>query len=65
MVDQDDLAHGRVYPRFQRIREVSAAIAMAVAEEAYRLGLARRARPADLLGAIKESMYEPVYRSYA
>jgi malate dehydrogenase (oxaloacetate-decarboxylating)(NADP+) len=65
MVDQDDLDHGRVYPRFQRIREVSAAIALAVAEEAYRLGLARRARPADLLGVIKESMYEPIYRSYA
>jgi malic enzyme len=49
---------------FQRIREVSAAIALAVAEEAYRLGLARRPRPADLLSAIKNSMYEPVYRNY-
>ena len=63
-VDRDDLAHGRVYPCFRRIREVSAAIALAVAEEAYRLGLARRPRPADLLSAIKNSMYEPVYRNY-
>jgi malate dehydrogenase (oxaloacetate-decarboxylating)(NADP+) len=63
-VEPDDLAHGRVYPCFQRIREVSAAIAVAVAGEAYRLGLARRPRPADLLAEIKASMYEPVYRSY-
>jgi malate dehydrogenase (oxaloacetate-decarboxylating)(NADP+) len=63
-VEPDDLAHGRVYPCFQRIREVSAAIAVAVGDEAYRLGLARRSRPSDLLAEIKATMYEPVYTSY-
>jgi malate dehydrogenase (oxaloacetate-decarboxylating)(NADP+) len=64
-VESDDLDHGRVYPCFQRIREVSAAIALAVAEEAYRLGLARRPRPNDLLAEIKAAMYKPCYQSYA
>jgi malate dehydrogenase (oxaloacetate-decarboxylating)(NADP+) len=63
-VESDDLKHGRLFPCFQRIREVSAAIAHAVAEEAYRAGLARRPRPADLPLAIREAMYEPVYRDY-
>jgi malate dehydrogenase (oxaloacetate-decarboxylating)(NADP+) len=64
-VEPDDLNHGRVYPCFRRIRDVSAVIAQAVAEEAYRLGLARRPRPADLLSEIKAMMYEPAYREYA
>jgi malate dehydrogenase (oxaloacetate-decarboxylating)(NADP+) len=64
-VEPDDLNHGRVYPCFQRIRDVSAVIAQAVAEEAYRLGLARRPRPADLLSEIKAMMYEPAYHDYA
>ncbi len=64
-VAQADLDKGRVYPPLSRIREVSAVIAAAVAEVAYRRGLARRPRPDDLLAEIKAGMYQPVYRNYA
>ena len=64
-VGEDDLAQGRVYPAFARVREVSLSIATAVAEVAYREGLADAPRPADLRGEIAGRMYEPVYASYA
>jgi malate dehydrogenase (oxaloacetate-decarboxylating)(NADP+) len=63
-VSQSDFAQGRIYPKLQRIREVSAVIATAVAEEAYRLKLARRPRPKDLAAFIKSQMYVPTYPSY-
>ncbi len=61
LVQEDDLAKGRVYPSLQRIREVSAAIGTAVAEVAYARGLARVARPDDLASFIEAQMYQPVY----
>ena len=62
---ESDLAVGRVYPSLRRIREVSASIAVAVAEEAYRHKLARRRRPKTLSGWIKSRMFEPDYPCYA
>jgi malate dehydrogenase (oxaloacetate-decarboxylating)(NADP+) len=59
-----DLEKGRVYPSLKRIQEVSIVIAMAVAEVAYKDGLALKKRPADLLAYIKSQMYKPVYQSY-
>ncbi len=64
LVTNEDLDQGRIFPSLQRIREASAAIATAVAEEAYHLGLARRHRPEDLAGYIRSKMYEPAYASY-
>jgi len=64
MVSEDDLEQGSVYPPLARIREVSAAIAAAVADVAYRGDLATRPRPADLPAYIKSLMYEPRYQSY-
>ncbi len=61
MVTQDDLALGRVFPALSRIREVSLNIAVAVAEIAYRDGLATTPRPADLRGHIAGLMYNPTY----
>ena len=63
-VSEDDLAQGRIYPALARIRDVSAHIAAAVAEVAHEEGLAARAKPDDLLAAIRAEMYEPLYRSY-
>jgi malate dehydrogenase (oxaloacetate-decarboxylating)(NADP+) len=63
-VSDEDLAQGRVYPSLTRIREVSARIAVAVAEESYRAGLARRPRPADLEAHIRGCMFQPAYREY-
>ena len=62
LVSESDLAIGRVYPALSKIRMVSLAIATAVAEEAYRSGLAQAVRPHDLQEDIRSRMFEPVYR---
>ena len=63
-VSDEDLAIGRVYPSFTRVREVSAAIAVAVSEVAFAFGLAQVERPDDLPAHVRSPMYEPVYKSY-
>ena len=63
-VDDADLAQGSLYPALSRIREVSAAIATAVAESAYAGGLAGKPRPADVLADVKSQMYDPRYSSH-
>ena len=63
-VVREDLERGLIYPPLRRIREVSTHIAAAVADVAYRSGLAGKPRPADVLADIEEQMYEPVYQSY-
>jgi malate dehydrogenase (oxaloacetate-decarboxylating)(NADP+) len=65
LVEPADLAVGRVYPALTKIREVSLCIAAAVAAEAHNTGLARAARPADLLADIQARMFDPVYREFA
>ncbi len=60
-VTDDDMANGRIYPTLDRIRSVSAAIAAAVAEIAYRDGLATEPEPGDLAAYVREYMYEPTY----
>lgn len=64
LVDESDLAQGSLYPALSRIREVSAAIATAVAESAYASGLAGKPRPRDVLADVKSQMYDPRYASY-
>jgi len=63
-VADTDLATGSIYPPFRRAREISAAVAEAVAEVAYKQGLARRARPIDLAAYIRSQMWEPLYSPY-
>jgi malate dehydrogenase (oxaloacetate-decarboxylating)(NADP+) len=60
----EDLDQGRIYPPLARIREVSAAIAAAVAEVAYRRDLATKPKPDDVPGYIKSLIYKPRYLSY-
>jgi len=64
-VSADDLRQGSLYPPLKSIRDVSAHIAVAVAEVAYRRELAQGAKPADLLAFMKAQMYEPRYAMYA
>jgi malate dehydrogenase (oxaloacetate-decarboxylating)(NADP+) len=64
MVEESDLAQGSLYPPLSRIREVSAAIAAAVAKSAYAGGLAGKPRPADVPADIRSQMYDPRYSSY-
>jgi malate dehydrogenase (oxaloacetate-decarboxylating)(NADP+) len=59
-----DLAQGSLYPPLNGVREVSAHIAAAVAEVAYRRGLATLDRPDDLVEFIRGQMYDPRYVSY-
>jgi malate dehydrogenase (oxaloacetate-decarboxylating)(NADP+) len=65
MVQDDDLRMGRMYPPLNRIREISAAIAEAVAGVAYHRGLAGRERPDDLGTAVRNEMFKPNYATLA
>ncbi len=60
-VGTDDLAAGAIYPPLARIRQVSLAIAVAVAEKAWEEGVAQEQRPEDVECMIRELMYEPGY----
>ena len=64
LVNEEDLAVGRLYPSLQRIREVSLAIAESVAAVAFQQGLAEKPGKHPLHEHIKSQMYQPVYRQY-
>jgi malate dehydrogenase (oxaloacetate-decarboxylating)(NADP+) len=64
LVSEDDLTQGSLFPPLPKIREVSGAIAAAVAEVAYQQGLAAKPKPEDLPAFIRSQMYEPKYSSY-
>ncbi len=61
LVSEADLDQGSLYPALPRIREVSARIAAAVAEVAYKRGLAAGQPPKDLLTYVQSQMYDPRY----
>lgn len=63
LVTETDLAKGRIYPSLKQIREVSVAIAVAVARVAEQSGLATETLPADSQAAIRDLMYQPNYVS--
>ncbi len=63
-VSETDLRIGRIYPPLPRSRDVSREIAIAVADLAYRRGLASRPRPENLEEYIDSLMYNPEYQSY-
>jgi len=60
----DDLAQGSLYPPLKGVRAVSAYIAAAVAEIAYRDGYAMLERPDNLVEFMRAQMYDPHYTSY-
>lgn len=64
LVSADDLDFGRLFPSLTKIRDVSAAIALAVAEIAYAQDLATVERPANLRKYIQSMMYDPNYPLY-
>jgi malate dehydrogenase (oxaloacetate-decarboxylating)(NADP+) len=64
-VTEEDLAQGSIYPPIERIWEVSARIAVAVAEVAYREDLATVPRPSDLPAFVRANRYDPNYPTYA
>ncbi len=61
-VADENIRQGTVYPPLSSIREISVAIAVAVAEIAHSTGLARYERPSDgLVAHIKSQMFDPTY----
>jgi malate dehydrogenase (oxaloacetate-decarboxylating)(NADP+) len=56
-----DLEQGSLYPPLADIRRVSARIATAVAEIAFREKLATVPQPRDILAWVESSMYQPRY----
>ena len=64
LVRESELVEGRVYPSLSRIHEVSHAIAVAVAEEAFAKKLTTRSRPEDLSAFIQSQMFRPEYPDY-
>ena len=63
-VGEADLAQGSLYPALNRVREVSAHIAAAVAAIAFEKQLAGVPEPPDILAYVRSQMYEPQYASY-
>jgi malate dehydrogenase (oxaloacetate-decarboxylating)(NADP+) len=63
-VTVEDLKIGRIFPSLSRIREVSSNIALAVAKIVFERGLTSMPEPADLLGHIKSTMYDPAFEEY-
>ncbi|MEJ2604568.1 MAG: NAD-dependent malic enzyme [Gammaproteobacteria bacterium] len=62
LISDADLKAGTLYPPLTRIRQISLAIATAVAERAIADGIARLgAVPEDLRSAIEAYMYDPSY----
>ena len=64
LVRESELAEGRVYPSLSRIHEVSQAIAVAVAEEAFARNLNTHSRPEDLAAYVRSQMFRPEYPDY-
>ncbi len=60
-VSEADLAQGSLYPPLGAVREVSARIALAVMEVAWRQGFASVPRPADPDSFVRSRMYDPRY----
>ena len=61
LVSEEDIKQGSLYPALPRIREVSAQIAAAVADVAYKRGLAAGQPPDDLLAYVQTQMYDARY----
>ena len=59
-----DLDAGSLYPPIDRIMDVSAEIAVTVAEVAYREDLAGLQRPDDLAALVRANRYDPTYPRY-
>ncbi len=61
-ITQEDFNNGLIYPPIKNIRNVSVNVAVKVAEEIFRSGLARVKKPKNIRKFIKSKMYEPVYK---
>jgi malate dehydrogenase (oxaloacetate-decarboxylating)(NADP+) len=58
-ISEKDFENGLIYPPIKNIREVSINVAVKVAEEIFRSGLARVKKPKNIRKFIINKMYEP------
>lgn len=63
-VTEEELKRGLLYPDISRLREVTAVSAAAVAEQAFREGLATHEQPDSILEATKAAMWTPEYPTF-
>ncbi len=63
-VDEERLAAGALYPPVQSLAEISREVALAVAREAVRSGVARVGAGTDLETVVDEAMWWPSYVPY-
>ena len=63
-VTEDELSRGLLYPSVDRLRDVTAHCAAAVAEQAYSEGLGTVERPDSLLDAARAAMWTPDYPEF-
>ena len=61
-ITKEDFENGLIYPPIKNIREVSINVAVKVAKEIFRNGLAGVEEPKNIRKFIKSKMYEPVYK---
>jgi len=64
MVTEEERATGNLYPSLKRIREVSGRIAVEVAKEAFRDGLAQIEKPESIEALVESLRYTPDYVEY-
>jgi malate dehydrogenase (oxaloacetate-decarboxylating) len=57
------LREGAIYPAIAELRSISRAIAVAVAHEAQRAGVAKAADDADIESLVDSAMWNPAYRT--
>ncbi|MDR2430330.1 MAG: NAD-dependent malic enzyme [Puniceicoccales bacterium] len=63
-VSDDDLAHGRVFPRLANIRAVSQRIAIAVATTALERGLSPLDKNCDVTALVNAHIFQPEYHDH-
>ncbi|KAL6077186.1 NAD-dependent malic enzyme [Balamuthia mandrillaris] len=63
-VTEEELAQGRIYPKLDRIRDISARVAATVMEKAFEEGVAQINRPENILEMVQSSMYFPSYYNF-
>jgi malate dehydrogenase (oxaloacetate-decarboxylating) len=64
LTSEDRLDRGALYPPIAQLREVSRAIAVAVAREARDTGVGRGLDDDELEGAVTRAMWYPAYLPY-
>jgi malate dehydrogenase (oxaloacetate-decarboxylating)(NADP+) len=63
-VTAEDFEKGLIYPHVNTILKISINVAVRIAEEIFRSGLAGVEKPKNVLAFIKSKMFEPKYPDF-